>query len=81
MKESQMFNAINSKLLLVIALTLASIAGALAFQNVRHAQRDAQEAKARAEDAKAQAELQNALKTNSHNWGGSADTIKKYRPK
>jgi hypothetical protein len=75
-----MFSVINTKLLLVIALALAGIAGSLAYQNARQAQRDAQEAKVNADDAKAQAELQKAVQ-HPYTWGGSADTIKKYRPK
>ncbi len=77
-----MFSAINTKLLLVITLTLASIAGSLAYQNARQAQRDAEEAKARAEQAKAQAELQRAAK-QMYTWDGAAaaNTIKTYRPK
>jgi hypothetical protein len=75
-----LFSAINTKLLLVIALALAGIAGSLAYQNARQAQRDAQEAKVKADEAKAQADLQNAVK-HQYTWGGSADTIKHYRPK
>jgi len=69
-----MFNAINTKLLLAITLALASIAGTLAYRN-------AQQAKKEAEAAREQAAIQKAIKTSSHNWGGSADTITNYRPK
>lgn len=75
-----MFNTINTKLLLVIILILTGIAGSLVYQNARQAQRDAQEAKVRAEEAKAAAAMQDAAK-HQHTWGGSADTIKNYRPK
>jgi CHASE3 domain sensor protein len=76
-----MFRAINTKLLLVIAFFLASVAGLVSYQNAKIAQREAQEAKARAEEVKAQQLLQDAVKHDSHNWGGSAETIRQYRPK
>jgi hypothetical protein len=76
-----MFNAINTKLLLVIALTLASIAGLLTYQNAKLAQREDAEAKARAAELKAQAEMDDLRKNHSLNWGNSAATIKNYRPK
>jgi len=77
-----MFNAINTKLLLVIIAALLGIAGSIEYQNARIAQREAQEAKAKAEEAKASAEMQNAVK-HQYTWDGAAaaNTIKNYRPK
>ncbi len=69
-----MFNAIQTKLLLVIALALASIAGALAYRN-------SQEAQKAADVARAQAARQQAAKKGPGAWGGSAATITNYRPK
>jgi hypothetical protein len=55
-------------------LFLATIAGGIAYRNAKDAQKEADAARSRAE-------LQQAMKNSSNNWGGSADTIRKYRPK
>ena len=69
-----MSNLLNIKSLAVAALLLASIAGSLAYRNAKEAEKEAAEARSRAA-------LQQAIKTSSNNWGGSANTIRKYRPK
>ena len=69
-----MSNLLNVKFLAVAALLLASIAGSLAYRNAKEAEKEAAEARSRAA-------LQQAIKTSSNNWGGSANTIRKYRPK
>ncbi len=69
-----MSNLLNIKFLAVAALLLASIAGSLAYRNAKEAEKEAAEARSRAA-------LQQAIKTSSNNWGGSANTIRKYRPK
>jgi len=68
-----MSNLLNIKFLAVAVLLLASIAGSLAYRN-------AKEAEKAAETARSRAALQQAIKTSSNNWGGSANTIRKYRP-
>ena len=69
-----MSNLLNFKLLAVAVLLLASIAGSLAYRNAKEAEKEAEAARSRAA-------LQQAIKTSSNNWGGSANTIRKYRPK
>jgi hypothetical protein len=69
-----MSNLLNIKFLAVAALLLASIAGSLAYRNAKEAEKEADAARSRAA-------LQQAIKTSSNNWGGSANTIRKYRPK
>ena len=69
-----MSNLLNIKSLAVAALLLASIAGSLAYRNAKEAEKEADAARSRAA-------LQQAIKTSSNNWGGSANTIRKYRPK
>ena len=69
-----MSNLLNFKFLAVTVLLLASIAGSLAYRNAKEAEKEAEAARARAV-------LQQAIKTSSNNWGGSANTIRKYRPK
>ena len=69
-----MFNLINTKLLVFAVLLLASIAGSLAYRN-------AKEAAERSRAARSRAAIQQAMKTSPNNWGGSADTIRHYRPK
>ena len=71
-----MFNLINTKILVITILLLASIAGSLAYRNAKEAEKEAE-----AEAARSRAVLQQAIKTSSNNWGGSANTIRKYRPK
>ena len=67
-------NLLNFKILAVAFLLLASIAGSLAYRNAKEAEKEAEAARSRAV-------LQQAIKTSSNNWGGSANTIRKYRPK
>ncbi len=69
-----MSNLLNIKFLAVAVLLLASIAGSLAYRNAKEAEKEAEAARSRAA-------LQQAIKTSSNNWGGSANTIRKYRPK
>jgi hypothetical protein len=69
-----MFNLINTKILIITILLLASIAGSLAYRNAKDAGNEAAAARSRAA-------IQQAVKTSSNNWGGSANTIRKYRPK
>ena len=69
-----MSNLLNIKFLAVAVVLLASIAGSLANRNAKEAEKEAAEARSRAA-------LQQAIKTSSNNWGGSANTIRKYRPK
>ncbi len=69
-----MLNLINTKLLVFAILLLASIAGSLAYSNAKQAQKEAEAARSRAA-------LQQAMKTDANNWGGSANTIRTYRPK
>jgi uncharacterized protein (UPF0333 family) len=69
-----MSNLLNFKFLAIAILLLASIAGSLAYRNAKEAEKEAAEARSRAA-------LQQAIKTSSNNWGGSANTIRKYRPK
>jgi hypothetical protein len=69
-----MSNLLNIKFLAVAVILLASIAGSLAYRNAKEAEKEADAARSR--DA-----LQQAIKTSSNNWGGSANTIRKYRPK
>ena len=69
-----MSNLLNFKFLAIAVLLLASIAGSLAYRNAKEAEKAAAEARSRAA-------LQQAIKTSSNNWGGSANTIRKYRPK
>jgi uncharacterized protein (UPF0333 family) len=69
-----MSNLLNFKFLTVAVLLLASIAGSLAYRNAKEAEKEADAARSRAA-------LQQAIKTSSNNWGGSANTIQKYRPK
>ena len=69
-----MSNLLNIKFLAVAALLLASIAGSLAYRNAKEAEKEADAARSRAA-------LQQAIKSSSNNWGGSANTIRKYRPK
>jgi uncharacterized protein (UPF0333 family) len=69
-----MSNLLNIKFLAVAVVLLASIAGSLAYRNAKEAEKEAAEARSRAA-------LQQAIKTSSNNWGGSANTIRKYRPK
>ncbi len=69
-----MSNLLNIKFLAVAVLLLASIAGSLAYRNAKEAEKEADAARSRAA-------LQQAIKTSSNNWGGSANTIRKYRPK
>ena len=71
-----MSNLLNLKFLAVAFLLLASIAGSLAYRNAKEAEKEAE-----AEAARSRAVLQQAIKTSSNNWGGSANTIRKYRPK
>ena len=69
-----MSNLLNIKFLAIAVLLLASIAGSLAYRNAREAQKEADVARSRAA-------LQQAVKSSSNNWGGSANTIRQYRPK
>ena len=69
-----MSNLLNIKFLAVAVILLASIAGSLAYRNAKEAEKEAAESRSRAA-------LQQAIKTSSNNWGGSANTIRKYRPK
>ena len=69
-----MSNLLNIKFLAIAVLLLASIAGSLAYRNAKEAEKEAAAARSRAA-------LQQAIKTSSNNWGGSANTIRKYRPK
>jgi len=69
-----MSNLLNIKFLAVAVVLLASIAGSLAYRNAKEAEKEADAARSRAA-------LQQAIKTSSNNWGGSANTIRKYRPK
>ena len=69
-----MANLMNIKLLAVAVLLLASIAGSVAYRNAREAQKEVEAARSRAA-------LQQAMKNSSNNWGGSANTIRQYRPK
>jgi hypothetical protein len=69
-----MSNLLNIKFLAVAVILLASIAGSLAYRNAKEAEKEADAARSRAA-------LQQAIKTSSNNWGGSANTIRKYRPK
>ena len=69
-----MLNLTNTKLLVFALLLLATIAGSLAYSNAKQAQKEAEAARSRAA-------LQQAMKTSPNNWGGSADTIRQYRPK
>ena len=69
-----MSNLFNFKFLAVAVFLLASIAGSLAYRNAKEAEKEAEAARSRAA-------LQQAIKTSSNNWGGSANTIRKYRPK
>ena len=69
-----MSNLLNIKFLAVAVILLASIAGSLAYRNAKEAEKEAAAARSRAA-------LQQAIKTSSNNWGGSANTIRKYRPK
>ena len=69
-----MSNLLNFKFLAVAVLLLASIAGSLAY-------RDAKDAEKEAAAARSRAAIQQAVKTSPNNWGGSADTIRQYRPK
>ena len=69
-----MLNLINNKLLVFAVLLLASIAGSLAYSNAKQAQREAEAARSRSA-------IQRAMKTSPNNWGGSANTIRTYRPK
>jgi hypothetical protein len=69
-----MFNLINTKILVITVLLLASIAGSLAYRNAKDAENEAAAARSRAA-------IQQAMKTSPNNWGGSADTIRHYRPK
>jgi uncharacterized protein (UPF0333 family) len=69
-----MSNLLNFKFLAIAILLLASIAGSLAYRNAKEAEKEAAEARSRAA-------LQQAIKTSSNNWGGSVNTIRKYRPK
>ena len=69
-----MSNLLNFKFLAIAILLLASIAGSLAYRNAKEAEKEAAAARSRAA-------LQQAIKTSSNNWGGSANTIRKYRPK
>ena len=69
-----MSNLLNIKFLAVAVILLASIAGLLAYRNAKEAEKEADAARSRAA-------LQQAIKTSSNNWGGSANTIRKYRPK
>ena len=69
-----MLNLINTKLLVFAVLLLATIAGSLAYSNAKQAQKEAEAARSRAA-------LQQAMKTSANNWGGSANTIRTYRPK
>jgi uncharacterized protein (UPF0333 family) len=69
-----MSNLLNFKFLAIAVLLLASIAGSLAYRNAKEAEKEADAARSRAA-------LQQAIKTSSNNWGGSANTIRKYRPK
>ncbi len=69
-----MLNLINTKLLVFAVLLLATIAGSLAYSNAKQAQKEAEAARSRAA-------IQQAMKTSPNNWGGSADTIRHYRPK
>jgi hypothetical protein len=65
---------LNIKFLAVAVILLASIAGSLAYRNAKEAEKEADAARSRAA-------LQQAIKASSNNWGGSANTIRKYRPK
>ena len=69
-----MSNLLNFKFLAVAVILLSSIAGSLAYRNAKEAEKEADAARSRAA-------LQQAIKTSSNNWGGSANTIRKYRPK
>ena len=69
-----MLSAINTKVLIVIALAVASIAGSLAYRNAKEAEREAAAARARAQ-------FQQAIKNNTSGWGSSANTVRDYRPK
>jgi uncharacterized protein (UPF0333 family) len=69
-----MSNLLNFKFLAIAILLLAGIAGSLSYRNAKEAEKEAEAARSRAA-------LQQAIKTSSNNWGGSADTIRKYRPK
>jgi hypothetical protein len=69
-----MSNLLNIKFLAIAVLLLASIAGSVAYRNAKEAEKEADAARSRAA-------LQQAIKTSSNNWGGSANTIRKYRPK
>jgi hypothetical protein len=69
-----MSNLLNIKLLAIAVLLLASIAGSVAYRKAKEAEKEADAARSRAA-------LQQAIKTSSNNWGGSANTIRKYRPK
>ena len=69
-----MSNLLSIKFLAVAVILLASIAGSLAYRNAKEAEKEAAAARSRAA-------LQQAIKTSSNNWGGSANTIRKYRPK
>ncbi len=69
-----MSNLLNFKILAIGILLLASIAGSLAYRNAKEAEKEADATRSRAA-------LQQAIKTSSNNWGGSANTIRKYRPK
>jgi uncharacterized protein (UPF0333 family) len=69
-----MLNLIRTKLLVFAVLLLASIAGSLAYSNAKQAEKEAAAVRSRAA-------LQQAMKTSANNWGGSANTIRTYRPK
>jgi type II secretory pathway pseudopilin PulG len=69
-----MLNLTHTKLLVFALLLLATIAGSLAYSNAKQAQKEAEAARSRAA-------LQQAMKTSANNWGGSANTIRTYRPK
>jgi hypothetical protein len=69
-----MSNLLNIKFLAIAVLLLASIAGSVAYRNAKEAEKEADAARSRVA-------LQQAIKTSSNNWGGSANTIRKYRPK
>ena len=69
-----MLNLIHTKLLVFAVLLLATIAGSLAYSNAKQAQQEAGAVRSRAA-------IQQGMKTSANNWGGSANTIRTYRPK
>lgn len=67
-------NFLNAKQLIAIVVLLAGIAASIAYRN-------AQQARKEAELARQRQEIQRAMKNSNKGWGGSADTIRTYRPK